>query len=296
MLEIIGRTDIPVVPGAVMPLVNSMESTKRWESLYGKLVYKGCFTEKWPDNGTNVTRLAYHAPEIIPPLAEGQPSTKPSPEMAAVFMIKKVHEFPGQVTIYAAGPMTDVAMAIRLDPQFSSLAKELVFMGGSLEPIPNSSPFSLEYRYTPRLEFNFRFDPEAAHIVLTSKWKKIIQVPVDPTTTAEIKQSMYDEIATAKTPLATYLKKYGEAGYPMWDEMAAGIWLDPSIITKSEEMMEDVDTSFTAGYGNQLSWDADHAPGLGEQKVTAVLAVDFNKLEQQFVTLMKAPTPPAPGK
>src|SRR6201996_8259153 len=38
MLEIIGRTDIPVVPGAVNPLVNSREATKRWEALYGKLV------------------------------------------------------------------------------------------------------------------------------------------------------------------------------------------------------------------------------------------------------------------
>src|SRR5258708_6524612 len=45
MLEIIGRTDIPVVPGAVNPLVNSPEATKRWEKLYGKLVYKGCWTE-----------------------------------------------------------------------------------------------------------------------------------------------------------------------------------------------------------------------------------------------------------
>jgi purine nucleosidase len=61
-------------------------------------------------------------------------------------------------------------------------------------------------------------------------------------------------------------------------------------------MLEDVDTSFTAGYGNTLSWDAAHAPGLGEQKVTVVQEVDVARLDKLFVDLMKAPTPPAPSK
>jgi purine nucleosidase len=291
MLEIIGRTDIPVVPGAVNPLINSMEATKRWEKLYGKLVYKGCWTEEWPKDGANVKRDSYHGPNVVPPLIEGDPTTKPASEIAANFMIRKVHEFPGQVTIYAAGPMTDVALAVSLDPEFSSLAKGIVIMGGSFEPIPNGSPFSLEYMYTPRLEFNFRWDPEAAHIVLHAPWKKFVQVPVDPTTTTAMTQEMIDQIATAPTPLAGYLKKYGEPGYPLWDELAAAVWLDPSLITQSEKVFEDVDTSFTAGYGNTLSWDAAHAPGLGEQKVTVVQKVDVARLEKIVVSLMQAPTP-----
>jgi inosine-uridine nucleoside N-ribohydrolase len=296
MLEIIGRTDILVVPGAVNPLVNSREATKRWEALYGKLIYKGCWTDEWPKNGANGERRLVHAPDVVPPLKEGDPTTKPSPEVAANFMIRKVHEFPGQVTILGAGPMTDIALACELDAQFPSLVKELVIMGGSFEPIPTSSPFSLEFRYTPRLEFNFRFDPEAAHIVMHAPWKKFVQVPVDPTTTTELTQAMIDQIATSKTPAAQYIAKYGEVGYPLWDELAAAVWLDPSIITKSEPISEDVDTSFTAGYGNTLSWDAAHAPGLGEQKVTVVEEADVPKLDKLFVSLMQAPTPPAPLK
>jgi purine nucleosidase len=296
MLEIIGRTDIPVVPGAVNPLVNSREATKRWEALYGKLVYKGCWTDVWPANGANGERRTVHAPDVVPPLKEGDPTTKPSSEAAANFLVRKVHEFPGQVTVYAAGPMTDIALACELDAQFPSLVKELVIMGGSIEPIPTSSPFSLEFRYTPRLEFNFRFDPEAAHIVMHMPWKKLVQVPIDPTTTTQLTQEMIDQIGTAQTPAAQYIKKYGEVGYPLWDELASAIWLDPSIITKSQEMLEDVDTSFTAGYGNTLSWDAAHAPGLGEQKVTVVQEVDVARLDKLFVDLMKAPTPPAPSK
>lgn len=62
MLELVGRTEVPVVPGAVWPLVNNPEVTKRWEARYGKLVYKGAWTETWPKG---VKRGPYHAPEIV---------------------------------------------------------------------------------------------------------------------------------------------------------------------------------------------------------------------------------------
>jgi inosine-uridine nucleoside N-ribohydrolase len=292
MLEILGRTDIPVVPGAVNPLVNSMEANKRWEALYGKLVYKGCWTEVWPNTGINTNRTV-HAPDFIPPMPEGAPSTKPSPETAAAFLIKKVHEFPGQVTLFGGGPMTNIALAIQMDPQFASLVKELVIMGGSFEPAQNGTAFSLEYVNTPRLEFNFRWDPEAAHIVFHAPWKKLVQVPVDPTVATSLRKDMIDQIASVQTPLTQYLKKYAELGYPLWDELMVGVWLDPKMIAKSEDLFEDVDTSFTAGYGNTLSWDADHAPGLGEQKATVIQTVDVPRLEKLFIDLMRAPTPPA---
>src|SRR5258708_37291290 len=134
-------------------------------------------------------------------------------------MVRKVQEFPGQVRSFGAGPMTDIALACQLDSQFPSLVKELIIMGGSFEPIPTSSPFSLEFRYSPRLEFNFRFDPEAAHIIMHAPWKKFMQVPTDPTTTSALTQDMIDQIGTSKTPAAQYIKKYGEPGYPLWDEM-----------------------------------------------------------------------------
>lgn len=294
MLELIHRTDIPVVPGAVNPLINSMEATKRWETIYGKLVYKGCWTESWPKDADGVTRRKYHAPDVVPPLAEGDPEIKPSSEIAANFLIEKVRQFPGQITIFAAGPLTNIALAVSLDPTFAANAKGIIIMGGSFEPIPTDSPFSLEYTYTPRLEFNFRWDPEAAHIVLRAPWKHIVQVPVDPTTVTSVRSDMIEQIAQVENPLTAYLKKFSEP-FPMWDEMAAAVWLDPSIITKKQEILEDVDTSFTAGYGNTLSWDPEHAPGLGERAITVVQKVDVGKLEKLFIDLMKSPTPTAPS-
>jgi len=82
MLELIGRTDIPVAAGATYPLLNSEEATKRWEKLYGKMPYKGAWMETWPSYNT-ANRPHYHAAEVVPPLEEGEPTTKPIAESAA---------------------------------------------------------------------------------------------------------------------------------------------------------------------------------------------------------------------
>src|SRR5580704_11237207 len=67
LLEVAGRTEVPVHPGAVFPLVNTQQRTKVWEQLYGKLFYKGAWTENWPAEGT-VRRSPYHAdPYLVPP-------------------------------------------------------------------------------------------------------------------------------------------------------------------------------------------------------------------------------------
>src|SRR3984957_5452740 len=131
LLEIAGRTEVGVHPGAVYPLVNTQQRTNVWEHLYGPLFYKGAWTESWPTEGT-VRRSPYHAdPFLVPPSPAGAPTVKALSESAASFLVRKVREFPGQITIIAAGPLTDLALASRLDPQFATLAKELVFMGGS---------------------------------------------------------------------------------------------------------------------------------------------------------------------
>src|SRR5262249_2164705 len=68
LLEIIGRTDVPVLPGAVFPLVNSKEYTARWETLYGKISYQGAW-----NYGSRV-----HGPYEVPALPEGAPAIKAS--------------------------------------------------------------------------------------------------------------------------------------------------------------------------------------------------------------------------
>ena len=77
LLEIAKRPEIPVYAGAVLPLVNTQSRTKRWEELYGKLYYKGAWTEVWPEQGA-LRRSLYHGdPYLVPASAAGTPKIKP---------------------------------------------------------------------------------------------------------------------------------------------------------------------------------------------------------------------------
>ena len=67
-------------------------------------------------------------------MPEGKPAAQPADEDAAHFLVRMVRKYPHEVTIYAGGPMTNLALAISIDPDFPGLVKELVFMGASLNP------------------------------------------------------------------------------------------------------------------------------------------------------------------
>jgi inosine-uridine nucleoside N-ribohydrolase len=289
MLEIIGRTDVPVVAGATYPLVNSREATRRWEARHGKLVYKSAWTEQWPPGTVN--RRPIHAADIVPPSAEGEPTTKPHAEPADAFLARKVREFPGEVSILALGPQTNIALALKRDPQIAPLTREIVIMGGSFNPQAANNEFALEYAHTPRLEFNFRWDPEAADAVLRAPWKKIALSPVDPTTQTLFKPELIQQIAAAGTPVARYVARHLEV-FPMWDELAAAVWLEPEIVTRRAILAVGVDTDREgSAYGSTLSWPAGQGPGLGERDVEVVFEVDVPRLEKLVVGLISGPVP-----
>ena len=127
------------------------DETELWQQRYGSVTWLGAWTPKF-----------YHPPDQLGEMPEGKPTTKAADEDAAHFLVRMVRKYPHEVTIYAGGPMTNIALAISIDPEFPKLAKELVFMGASLNPQTDNP----EFRNTPRHEFNIWFDPEAAHITL----------------------------------------------------------------------------------------------------------------------------------
>jgi inosine-uridine nucleoside N-ribohydrolase len=279
LLEIIGRTDIPVVPGAVFPLVRRREETQLWQERYGKVAYSGAWDERW-----------WHEPFVIPPLPEGTPTTKPADEDAAHFLIRKVRQYPHQVTIYEGGPMTNLALAISLDPQFPELAQELVFMGGSLSPQTDNP----EFVNNPRHEFNFWFDPEAAQIVLRAPWKKIVCTPTDISIKTRLTPAMIKQIDAAGTVLADYVARFAQLAPGadiMWDELAAAAWIDPSLITKWETRYMSVDLDRGAGYGNTLTWIERDRPKITVRPVEIQVDLDTGRFYRMFVSLMTAATP-----
>jgi len=278
-LELIGRTDIPVVPGAEYPLVRRKQDTEQWEQQYGSVPWLGAWTPR-----------AYHAPDQLGEMPEGRPTTTPADEDAAHFLRRMVHKFPNQITIYEGGPMTNLALAISIDPAFAGLTKELVFMGASLNPRTDDP----EFVNTPTHEFNLWFDPEAAHIVFGAPWNRIVCTPVDISVKTRLTSDLIHRIQAGDSPAARYVGKYahlrGSYNY-LWDELAAAAWLDPSLITKRETLYMDVDLDRGAGYGNTLSWTDRDKPKIEVQPVEVQDDLDLEKFYKMLVDLLTAPTP-----
>lgn len=127
---------IPVYAGATWPLLNTPQRFQAWETIHGKLPWEGAFA---PENKTleaegndptsgDPNRIVKEA------FKEGFPKGRPdNSTSAANFMVEMVHKYPGQVSIYSAGALTNIALAVRMDPLFASLAKDLVIMGGYVD-------------------------------------------------------------------------------------------------------------------------------------------------------------------
>jgi len=188
--------------------------------------------------------------------------------------------------------MTNLALAIGIDPHLPKLAQELVFMGGSLSPNTDNP----EFVNNPRHEFNFWFDPEAANLVLHAPWKKITCTPVDISVKALFSREMLKQIEASRTPLAGYIAKFYQSSPGadiMWDELAAAAWIDPSLVTKNETRFMSVDLDHGAGYGNTLTWTEKDKPKTPVQQVTIHMDLNKEKFDQMFVKLITAPIPPA---
>jgi pyrimidine-specific ribonucleoside hydrolase len=126
LVEIAGRTDIPIAGGASVPLVRRL------------------ITAKYVHGNNGLGGVDFPAPKI-----------KPVADTATELISRLVHENPRQITIVAVGPLTNIATLLRADPEIARLIPEIVIMGGSLSG----------GNITPAAEFNLYVDPEAARIV-----------------------------------------------------------------------------------------------------------------------------------
>lgn len=277
LLEIIGRTDIPVVPGAVFPLVNRKEFIARWEMQYGKVMYQGAWN----------TGAPVHGPYETPPMPEGAPAAKALSEDAAHFLVRMVRQYPRQVTIYAAAPLTDLAQALALDSHFAEFAKELIVMGGAIHPVTDDP----EFANNPHHEFNFWMDPEASHAVLHARWRRVVLTTVDISVKTRMDQTLTAAVAKSQTPAAQYVARYAKPDY-LWDELTAAAWLDPAIVTSWEKLYIDVSIDHGASYGDTLAWQPGRKPRHGARLVEVQKDLDKAKFYEEYVALMTRPTPP----
>jgi inosine-uridine nucleoside N-ribohydrolase len=272
-LEIAGRTDIPVVPGAEMPLIRTPREMAQWEARYGRIVWKGAWNAPRPGR-------EYHPddPALIPPLPEGTAEARPSGEDAVSFLIRSVRANPNRITIITAGPLTNIALALRIAPEIATLAREIVIEGGGLDTAVARVTGNTDYA----TDFNFIFDPEAAHIVLTSPWQRITLLG-NVTGSAKVTAELADTIGAAATPVAKYFQSYAKRGQPMWDEITAAVAIDRTLVTSELVARMDVDLLPGPSYGQAQIWKEDLAPHNGEREVHVVQSIDVKRFLDRFV-------------
>ncbi len=292
-VELAGRPEVPVVKGAERPLLRTARGQALREALYGSFPnWHGSFNPDSP--------LPGHT--WAPP--GGYPETKAHPGRAAEFIIETIRAQPGEVVLYFAGPLTNLALAVRMDPGIVPLVKSLYIMGAS-----SGGGF----------ELNWWWDPEAAAIVMREPWREIV------VTTGEIgfstfsSESLMRRVVEAGGPFtdhvrALYLEYQPSPGLSqwsaMWDELAVAALIDPSIITETKTMWLDVDITHGPKYGHTVVWTRPEGdlsfflpysgpepmdavkwqghlePPTHLQPATVQMKVDVERFEDKFVELM----------
>jgi inosine-uridine nucleoside N-ribohydrolase len=236
-VEQAGRPDVPVIKGAEMPLINTPREQELREALYGSYVgWHGSFNPDAPN-----PKQTWAPPG-------GYSKVKPKPGRAADFIADSIRAHPGEVILYCAGPLTNIALAIRMDPEIVPLTKAIYIMGGSSSGGP---------------ELNWWWDPEAAAIVLRAPWKEIVISPFEAGAQVWSSAQLMRRAAEAGGPLAGHLKAmYLDYQPPagtslwsmMWDELMVASMIDPTVIKKSETMYLDVDIDHGPKYGHTVVW------------------------------------------
>jgi inosine-uridine nucleoside N-ribohydrolase len=220
MVEIAGRTDIPVAAGASRPLERRLVTA----------------TYAHGENGLG--GAVFPAPKL-------QPITDP----AADFIRRTVRKYPGEVTLIMLGPQTNVATALASDPGLAMLIKGVVMMGGSLSG----------GNVTPSAEFNIYVDPEAARIVFQSGIP-LSMVGLDVTRKTALTEAHVQRLEAAGTRVGKaaaliarntidHNRAQGFLGGPnMHDPLAMAAFLDPTLLTWKDYYV-DIETKgeLTAG-------------------------------------------------
>lgn len=206
LLEIGGRPDIPVAKGARKPLIGPEPSFEH--GVHGR-------------NGQGDVEL--HDPTVVH-----------VEETAAAQLVRLANERPGELTLVAVGPMTNLAIALSLDPGIATRFKQVVLMGGAFQVPGNVSATG---------EANIWHDPEAAQMVMEAGWPLTV-VGLDVTEQARITESMLRELAATGNLSTVHLQRisdgylniytgrYGsyERQCPMHDALALGIAVDESLL------------------------------------------------------------------
>ncbi len=225
ILELAKASHIPVYKGCDLPLVK--------ESLLGP--------ETHGDSGLGYAKLS-------------EPETKPQIKHGSDYLIEQIMSRPGEVTLVAIGPLTNVALAIRKEPRIVQNVKEVFIMGGAIKHQGNTTALA---------EFNTFVDPHAAHIVFHSGMP-IILTPLDVTYQCIFLKEDLDRLLKINSPITKfiadatrfYMEFHDEYqridGCVINDPMTLALTFMPEICDY-QNLIVDVDISTGVGLGNTFA-------------------------------------------
>jgi purine nucleosidase len=224
VLELANASHIPVAQGSMLPLVQPLRAS---DAVHGA---SGIGNSKLPE-----------------------PHTKPISQHAVDYLIERVLAEPNEINIFPIGPLTNIAMAIRKEPEFAKAVKELVIMGGAIQEGGN---------VTPLAEFNIIVDPHAAHIVFHSGIP-ITLIPLDATNKCLLKQEHVDRLLKIKSPISRFIKEAVEVylkfalergipGCALHDPLTLATVIAPELLTLKEYYV-DVDISSGVSMGKTFA-------------------------------------------
>jgi purine nucleosidase len=224
LLEMVGQPGIPVAQGLGAPIMGPLTHVST--DVHGQ------------DGQDNVN---------LPP-----PTLQPTGESAAAQLIRLAHERPGQLTLVAIGPLTNLAAALMADPRIARLYRGVVIMGGA---------FFTPGNVTRVAGANGWHDPEAAQAVYEAGWP-ILTVPLDVTHQVCVTSAILEQLRDSGTPAGRhvhaitqhYMARYertfpGEAKCSMHDALALAIAADRSLIRRSRRARVDVELTGTLTRG-----------------------------------------------
>lgn len=257
VLELVNAAHMPVAKGCELPLVQP--------SLLAP--------ETHGDTGLGYAQLP-------------EPRARPIGQHAVDFLIEKILSSPGDMTLVAIGPLTNVALAIRQEPRIVEVIQELIIMGGAIRYEGNTTALA---------EFNTYVDPHAAHIVYHAGIPTTL-VPLDVTYQCILTPSDVSRLQEVDSPITNFIAEatrfYMEfhdeyqkmAGCVINDPLALALTFAPELCTY-QELPVDVDISGGISMGKTIADFYNYGKKPANMKVAlAVRARDFMDL---FVERMK---------
>ena len=253
LLSLAGRTDIPVARGSAEPLVRA-----------------------------RIDAAHVHGYNGLGDVALAEPTIAPVKQHAVDLIIEKIMQDPGEITLVAIGPLTNIALAVRREPRIAQHVREVVIMGGAVR-VPGN--------VTPSAEFNVFADPQAAHIVFHAGWPLRL-VSLDVTNRVSMQRQQVETLAADGGKVITVIQQmmvyyfdvfgpmYGTTTFQMHDPLCLAAALQPDLVTW-EPAYVDVELAGTLTLGETVGYFK--RPNAPAPNMQVSVGVDSERFLEMFL-------------